>query len=317
MKGLVPKEPTSKGVPHVWRYAEMRELLLEAGHLLTAEEAERRVLVFENPALPDQSRVTPSLYSGLQLIMPFEEADVHRHAASALRLILESDGGYTDVAGERTMMRRGDFVTTPNWATHGHGNLGDKPVIWVDGLDLPLVNFFEAGFSQSEDEIQENYNRPEGDSMQRYGRGLVPFNAESPYGHTSPIFNYPYERSREALMAVASVDEPDKHFGHQLRYANPIDGGWAMPTLATWLSHLPKGFETKPSRSTDGQVVIVVEGEIEAEVGGKTLTVGESDVLAVPGWMPRRYRAGKDTVTFTFSDRGAQEKLGLWREDRQ
>ena len=45
LKGLVPAEPKSKFAPHVWQFAKAKPLLMEAGSLLTAEEAERRVLV--------------------------------------------------------------------------------------------------------------------------------------------------------------------------------------------------------------------------------------------------------------------------------
>ncbi|MGH6814754.1 MAG: gentisate 1,2-dioxygenase [Hyphomicrobiaceae bacterium] len=317
LKGLVPPEPKSKAAVHAWDYAAIRPLLLEAGELLTAEEAERRVLVLENPALPGQSRITPSLYAGVQLILPGETAPVHRHVASALRFVLESDGGYTAVAGERTTMRRGDFVITPNWAWHDHGHDGDKPVIWVDGLDLPIVNFFEAGFSEHRNETRQPIDKPEGDSLARFGSGLVPLTAAAPFGATSPIFSYPYAKSRAALLAVAAAGAPDPYLAHALRYANPIDGGWAMPTLATWLTHIPNGFETKPIRSTDGQVVVVVEGEISVEAGGKTFMLEESGILALPGWTWRRYRATRDAILFSFSDRSAQEKLAIWREQKQ
>ncbi len=112
LKGLVPPEPKSKFVPHQWKFGPTRELLMEAGDLLTAEEAERRVLVFENPGLPGGSRITATMYSGMQLIMPGEIAVAHRHTASALRFVLEGSMGYTAVAGERTTMNRGDFVIT-------------------------------------------------------------------------------------------------------------------------------------------------------------------------------------------------------------
>src|SRR5262245_53868130 len=232
LKGLVPPEPKSKAVAHAWHYAALRPLLLEAGGLVTAEEAERRVLALENPALPGQTRVTPTLYAGVQLILPGETAPAHRHVASALRFVLESDGGYTAVAGERTTMRRGDFIITPNWAWHDHGHEGGNPVIWVDGLDLPIVNFFESGFSEHGDESRQAIHKPEGDSLARFGSGLVPLEAASPFGATSPIFSYPYATSRAALLAVAAADPPDPHLGHALRYPNPIDRGWAMPTLA-------------------------------------------------------------------------------------
>ena len=144
---------------------------------------------------------------------------------------------------------------------------------------------------------------------------MAPFQMASPFGLTTPIFNYKYKPSREALLAIAAAGKPDPHRGHALRYTNPIDGGWAMPTIATWLWNLPQGFETKPLRSTDGQTVIVVEGEIEVEAGDKTFRAGESDVISMPSWTWRKYRASKDAILFTFSDRSAQEKLGLFREE--
>jgi gentisate 1,2-dioxygenase len=316
LKGLVPREPRTKAAPHAWSYATLRPLLLEAGGLLTAEEAERRVLVLENPALAGQSRITNTIYAGVQLIMPGEIAPAHRHVASALRFVLESDGGYTAVAGERTMMQRGDFIITPNWAWHDHGQTGSKPVIWVDGLDLPIVNFFEAGFADHMEDKAQPIDRSDGLSLAEFGSGLVPLDARSPFGATSPIFNYPYAKSRPALAALAASTKPDPHQAHSLRYANPLDGGWAMPTIATWLTGIPRGFETARYRSTDGQTIVVAEGEITAEIGGKTFTVGENDILVVPTWTWRRYRASKDAVLFVFSDRSAQEKLSLWREER-
>jgi len=139
----------------------------------------------------------------------------------------------------------------------------------------------------------------------------------SPFGLTTPIFNYAYDRSRPALMQVAGNSQPDAHLGHALRYLNPQTGDWAMPTIAAWLSHLPKGLETKPMRSTDGQTIVVLEGEVTFELDGKTFTAGESDVVGVPAWVWKKARASKDAIYFTFSDRSAQEKLGIYREERQ
>ena len=317
LKGLVPPEPRPKSVPHAWPYAEVRPLLLEAGVLLSAEEAERRVLVLENPALRGQSRIAGTMYAGVQLVLPRETAPAHRHTASALRLVLESEGGYTAVAGERTTMRRGDFIITPSGAWHDHGNDGAGPVIWVDGLDIALVNFFEAGFGQGHEDQRQELTRPEGAALARFGSGLVPLEADSPFGATSPIFSYPYDRSREAVRALAAAGAPDRHLGHALRYANPLDGGWAMPTIATWLTYLPQGFETAELRSTDAQAVVVLEGEVAAEIGEATFTLGESDILAVPGWTWRRFHASRAAILFGRSDRSAQEKLAYWREQRR
>jgi gentisate 1,2-dioxygenase len=317
LKGLVPPEPKSKAAAHVWHFSQVRPLLLEAGKLVTAEEAERRVLVLENPALKGQSRITPSMYAGVQLVMPGEIAPAHKHTASALRFVLESDGGYTSVAGERTYMRRGDFVITPNGAWHDHGQENSTPIIWVDGLDLHMINFFESGFMEHHNDKKQTITKDEGYSVSRYGSGLAPLEPEKPFGLTSPIFNYTYERSRAALMDAVGQNKPDAHIGHALRYVNPVDGGWALPTIATWLTHLPKGFETKQSRATDGRTIIVVEGEVTANIDGKAFSMGESDIGIVPSWAWHSMRASKDAIVFTFSDRSAQEKLGIWREDRR
>jgi gentisate 1,2-dioxygenase len=213
-------------------------------------------------------------------------------------------------------MRRGDLVITPSGAFHDHGHDGDGPVIWVDGLDVPIVNFLEAGFSEELEGPAQEVTRPDGHTLARYGSGMLPLRAASPFGATSPVFSYPYEKARAALLRVSAATGPDAHVGATLRHANPLDGGWVMPTMATWLTHLPAGFETRAVRSTDGQVAIVAEGEIEVEIAGSTIRAGENDVVAMPGWSWRRIRAARDTILFQFSDRSMQERLGLWREER-
>jgi gentisate 1,2-dioxygenase len=316
LKDLVPPEPKSKATPFRWRYADIRPLLMESGGLLTAEEAERRVLVLENPSLVGQSKATATLYAGVQLIMPGETAPAHRHTPSALRFMIEGQGGFTSVGGERTTMRKGDFVITPAWAYHDHGNEGDGPVVWLDGLDIPMVAFFEAVFGEGYNDSRHSLTRPEGDSIARFGSGLLPIDPVDRYGQTSPIFNYPYERTREALLTAAKGQAPDPHLATTLRYANPQDGGWAMPTMATWVMHLEAGQETATLRSTDGMVVAIAEGAGDVTIGEASFDFVRDDVVAVPGWAWRSFKASSDCVLFCFSDRAAQEKLGLFREER-
>lgn len=316
MKGLLPPEPTSKAKVHRWRYEAIRPLLIESGHLLTAEEAERRVLVMENPAFPGQSRATSTLYAGIQVIMPGEAAPAHRHTPSALRFMLEGEA-YTSVGGERTRMRFGDFVITPVWAWHDHGNDTDQPAAWLDGLDVPMIAFFEAVFREDSEDSQQELLRPEGDSLARFGSGLLPLTGGGRYGQTTPIFNYPYERTREALFAAARGEEPDPHLATTLRYANPIDGGWTMPTMSAWMTHVPSGFSTAPIRSTDGIVMCVAEGTGSIEINGEHLDFAPRDVIVVPGWCWRSVTANQECVLFSFSDRVAQEKLGYFREERR
>ena len=137
---LVPPEPKTRCVPTLWQFAEqLRPLLVEAGTFITAQEAERRVLMLENPGIRPDSQITQSLYAGVQSVLPGETAPTHRHTASALRFVLESNGGYTAVDGERTVMQPGDFIVTPSWTYHDHGNLGSAPVMWLDVLDIPMA----------------------------------------------------------------------------------------------------------------------------------------------------------------------------------
>jgi gentisate 1,2-dioxygenase len=101
-----------------------------------------------------------------------------------------------------------------------------------------------------------------------------------------------------------------------MRYVSPADGGWAMPTMATMIRLLPRGFATRAYRSSDGMVFVGVEGEGTIAVGGRDFDMAPHDVVVVPGWMPYELRARGDWVLFSFSDRAAQEKLGFFREQR-
>lgn len=310
---LVTREPRTPCVPCHWSYRAVRPLLLESGELITAREAERRVLVLENPALRGASSITHSLYAGLQLVLPGEIAPCHRHAPSALRLVVEGHGAYTAVEGERAWMEPGDFIITGPWSWHDHGNPGDGPVVWLDGLDVPLVNFLDACFLERHPQEAQPETRPAGSSAARFGAGLLPvgFRGEGPH---SPLFHYPYARTREALERLRAAEAPHPHHGHRMAYANPVDGGAPLPTISAFVQLLPAGFATAPYRSTDGTVLSVVEGEGESTVGDATFAWERGDTLVVPSWQPAVHRARGDAVLFSFSDRVVQEKLGLWRE---
>jgi len=315
LKSLVPPQPQAHAKAHQWRYADVRPLLLESGALLSAEEAERRVLVLENPAYVGQTKATASLYAGIQLVLPGEIAPAHRHTPSALRFVMEVQGGFTAVDGERTTMRPGDFITTPAWAWHDHGNDGDGPVAWLDGLDIPTLQFYEAIFMQPGNAKRQSVTRPEGDSQARFGEGLLPLGAERRFGLTSPVFNYPYDRTREALHKSARGMDPDPHHAVSLRYSNPLDGGWALPTMSTWMMHVPAGYSTASVRSTDSMVMTVAEGGCAVTVGESVFELAKNDVLSVPGWTWRSVAASEDCNLFVFSDRVVHEKLGFFREE--
>jgi gentisate 1,2-dioxygenase len=317
LRGIQASEPRPPEVPALWRYEEIRPMLMEAGALITAMEADRRVLMLENPAFRGQlpPRVTHSLFAGLQLIMPGEIAPNHRHTQSALRFIIEGEGAYTAVDGERTRMRPGDFVITPCWTWHDHGNETEQPMIWLDGLDIPIVDMLNAVFFETYAEDQFPVTRPQGDSVARFGSGLLPIDYErsSP---TTPILNYTYERTRDALEGMRRGGDCDPCHGFRMRYVNPVTGDWAMPTMGTAMQLLARGFSGAPYRSTDSTVFVAVEGSGRTVVGGEALQWRQHDVFVVPSWRPYHHEASEDSILFSFSDRPVQEKLGLWREQR-
>lgn len=316
---LVPPQPAVRTQPMCWRWAEVQPFIEASGRAITAEEAVRRVLILENPGWAGQSRITSTLYAGLQLILPGEVAPSHRHSQSALRFIVSGRGAYTAVDGERTTMQPGDFIITPAWTWHDHGNEGGEPVVWLDGLDIPIVSFFEAGFAENDTRKSQAVTRAEGSSLARWGASMLPLDARSPFGRTSPIFSYPYVRSREALATLARHAVPDAHRGTLLRYANPTTGGHPIPTIAAWLQLVQAGQATRPWRCTAGSVYSVVEGRaritLEGSAGSARYEVGPRDHFVQPPWHTMTIDATDDCVLFGYSDAPLQEAAGLLREE--
>ncbi|MEO7548194.1 MAG: gentisate 1,2-dioxygenase [Ramlibacter sp.] len=320
LHALVPQQPATPCVPALWRYEEVRPFLMRAGEAITAEEAVRRVLIMENPALRGQSAVTQSLYAGLQLILPGEVAPSHRHTQSALRFIVEGSGAYTAVDGERTTMHPGDFIITPSWTFHDHGSESSGPVVWLDGLDIPMIRFFDAGFAENGGTKLQSVARAQGTSFARYGHNMAPVRHDPPFGATSPIFSYPYARSREALEALERHAPVDDWDGVKLRYVNPLTGGSPMPTMATFMQRLPSGFSGKPWRQTDGAVYSVVEGHgsVHIDHGGQAMRYdfGPRDHFVIPSWHTARFASDAGCVLFSYSDRPVHQALGILKEER-
>ncbi len=306
-------KPGTAAVPAIWRWNEVRPLLLRACEVITAKQAERRVLMLENPALAGTTFITTTLYAGLQAILPGEIAPTHRHTPNALRFIIEGEGAYTAIEGERATMRPGDFVVTPGWAWHDHGNTGTGPVVWLDGLDVAFANLLGAHFREDYPQESQPRSRADGDSAARFGSNLLPVDERRP-GLASPILSYPYERSREALERLAKQGDPHPSHGWKLRYAHPGTGGHAFPTMACFMQWLPKGFTGRPCQGTDGAVYCVVEGRGSIAMGEVAFEFAPHDVFVVPSWQSHAFRTSADCVIFSYSDRAAQEALGFWRE---
>ncbi len=286
---LVLAQPRPGCVPALWRYEEMRPYLMESGKLITAEEAERRVLMIQNPGLQGLPQITQSLYAGLQLVLPGEVTATHRHVAAALRFVIEGNGAYTSVDGTKITMHPGDFILTPSWTYHDHGNLTDEPVVWMDGLDIPTVNMLDASFAE------------------HYPGGTQPVLRED----ADSAVSFPYARMREALDRLARSGSGDACHGFRIHYGEAA----TLPTIDAWLRLLPAGFRTAAYRSTDATVFCVAEGRGRSVIGGAAFDWGPHDIFMVPSWVPVEHEAREEAVLFSFSDRPIQKALGMWREE--
>ena len=309
----VPQQPGTPCAPHIWRWAEVEPELHTACELIGAKDADRRVLMLENPAMKGTSFSAQTIFTGLQIILPGEVASAHRHTPNALRFVMKGEGAYTAVGGERTMMRPGDFIVTPNWAWHDHGNIGSEPVVWMDGLDSAFTKFFGTTFREDYPTDTQPLYRSEGDSTAAFGSALLPVEYQ-PEGTASPLLIYPYARTRKALTQLQKSSPLHPAHGIKLRYANPATGRHPFPTLAAFMQLLPKGFEGAASRSTQNAVYNVAEGRGKVTIAGEVFAFGPHDIFVAPSWCDIAFAAQEECVIFSYSDRAAQEAMGFYRD---
>jgi gentisate 1,2-dioxygenase len=146
-----------------------------------------------------------------------------------------------------------------------------------------------------------------------------------PFGATSPIFNYPYSRTAEALFALSKAQAPHAAHGHALRYVNPQTGGSPMPTLGTQMQLLPQGFVGLAHRQTAGRVFSVVEGAGVAHIQRGDVVhrfdFQARDHFVVPSWWSLRFEVSNDSnrtpsgaTLFSYSDKPVHEALAIFRE---
>ena len=314
---LVRPEPVPAFRPHRWDWAgEVRPAILSAAESLSAAEAERRVLLLAHPDFA-RPATTHTLVVGIQLLLGGERAPPHRHTQSALRMVLEGEGAVTSVNGEPMEMHRGDLILTPGGSWHAHAKTSGGPMIWLDGLDVPVVNHLGVAFYEHGEDRPPT--RPEGFSAASFGRSLIPdaprVPPAVPAAVHAPQLRYPYAEARAALDALAAAAAADPRHGHRIRYANALTGGHVLPTIGAFLTLLPAGFTGQPFRATDSRVLVVLEGEGESDIGDARIAWREGDVIAVPNWTRVAHRAARRSVVFAFSDIALQQRLGLWRED--
>lgn len=314
IRGVLPhNKPIHKTQPVMWRYADVRPHLLRAGELTPIEKAERRVLVLCNPGYDnDGLHSTGTIYLGLQLILPGETAPNHRHTPTAIRLVVEGEGGYTIVNGERLPMQRGDLIITPalNWHQHEHNGKG--PVVWLDALDVPVIYAMEASYAL-EGPTQIPRNAPDASATKYRRAGLVPYSALSQGRGEYPLLRWPWAEVREALNALATDTDLGKPI--HLGYVNPDTGMECLPTLGFSAIMLRPGEETTLVRDSSSAAFHIIEGSIQANIDGTTYNAEDADTLAAPTHARvtlSNRSTSKPAYLFRVDDAPLQRKLRMY-----
>ena len=297
----IPAQPHPRLVPAHWTAATVFPLLHEVGRKLSPEFADRRVLVCNNPALPPFSGTTQTLYACLQLLLPGERTSEHRHSQSAFRFVLSGEGAATILNGREFPMRRGDLIVTPPWTWHGHVNDSGNQVIWLDAVDNAIVKLFDATFFESSRETQQ----PEVRSGESFA---LDDSTDTPYWH------YEWVTMKRRLDGHCQSGTAHPSHGYRLRYLDPTTGGDPLPTMAAFLSYFPGDFSGERYRSSDSVVCVVVSGSGCTRLESTSIDWSENDVFVLPTWEAYSHQVSADAILFSFSDQGAQERLGCWRE---
>lgn len=305
--------PTRRTQPMLWRYADVRPNLMRAGELTPMNKAERRVLVLCNPGLGLQNmQATASIYIGLQLILPGETAPNHKHSPSAVRFVIEGQGGFTVVSGEKLPMEKGDLILTPPGLWHEHGHAGQGPVVWLDALDLPLIYGIEASYCI--EGASQAVSRADGlcNAQFRLG-GVIPYRSLDNNATAYPLLRFPWREVKQSLAALAGVTHRDELV--HLAYVNPQTGRECLPTLGFSAIMLRPGEEIAMRKRSASAVIHGVEGGGSAVVDGVSLTFGEADTLAIPthAQVTLRNASGQSNAClFMVDDAPLHRKLGIY-----
>lgn len=308
---LPPGQPRPNTRATAWAYETLRPLLLKAGELTPIEKAERRVLVLANPGHGlEKMQASAAMYLGMQLLLPGEWAPSHRHTPNAVRMIVEGEGAYTTVDGQKCPMSRGDLILTPTGLWHEHGHDGDAPVVWLDVLDLPLVYYMEASYHVDGPRQTVKPGSAEGDYVRG---GVLPTPVFTRSAQAYPMLRYPWADTRAALQALAAA-QPDLE-AVQVTYVNPETGAHAQNILGYYALMLCPGQTLALPVRSPAMVFHVIEGSAEVKVADQAFALAEADTCCAPGYAAVTLRnRSADTPSFLFiaDETPLHQKLGVF-----
>ena len=317
---LVPIHPKSKAIPHVWKWSNLLPLAQRSGDLVpVGRGGERRALGLSNPGLAPHAYISPTLWAAIQYLGPHETAPEHRHSQNAFRFVVEGEGVWTVVNGDPVRMSRGDLLLTPGGNFHGHQNVSDKPMAWLDGLDIPFCQQIDVGFFEFGPDQLTCLDTPEFSRGERlwHHPGLRPLCGLKDTV-SSPLGAYRWEHTNAALTQQLLLEEEGYSAtiapGHAaVRFVNPTNGSEAMPTIRLEFHRLRAGVESATRRDVGSTVFQVFEGRGSVIMSDVVHSLEKGDIFVVPSWIAWSLQAEAQLDLFRFSDAPIIEKLGFMR----
>jgi gentisate 1,2-dioxygenase len=308
---LPPGKPRPNTRPTYWSYEALRPLLMKAGELTPIEKAERRVLVLANPGHGlEAMKASAAMYLGMQLLLPGEWAPSHRHTPNAVRMIIEGEGAYTTVDGQKCSMSRGDLILTPTGLWHEHGHDGKGPVVWLDVLDLPLVHYMEASYHVN----GQRQAVESGQAERAYARGgLLPTPVFERTRKAYPMLRYPWVEAKAGLQALAA-EQPALE-SVQLTYVNPETGGHAENILGFYAHMLRPGQTLRLPVRSPATVFHQIEGGSTVTIEGQVFALAEADTCCAPGYSEivlANRSATQPSFLFIADETPLHSKLGVY-----
>jgi gentisate 1,2-dioxygenase len=321
-----------KMLAHRWRWREISPYLHRIAEIARSadikplETTDRQGILLTNPGLGGRLQITNTIRCAIAIYNPGDVAPAHVHSPNASRTILSDRGGYTNVEGERCECRRGDIVFTPNGTWHDHGNDDSEPMIWIDMLDWPLMEYLDAvwvdqnfvGTGRGANSKSQETLHTDGHSTRLYGHGgMKPVFTSHQRGwgqKATPLLHYKGVEIREALHRLRA-EEGDAYEGIKMQFVNPLTGGPVFATLDYCAQLLRPGEELLMKRETSSTFIVVMEGQGYSEIGGERFDWETNDIMAVPNFLWRRHvNTGKsDAVLYTVSDSALFKAIGQYR----
>src|ERR1041384_2553863 len=303
----------SDEAPYLWKWEPLLDGLLKARETIGIEQAERRAIRVVNPHLSTKS-TSHTLQVTFSIVNPGEVARAHRHNMAAIRFVLQGKGAFTVVDGEKFYMDEGDLILTPNWTWHDHHNESEDPIIWLDGLDGPLIQSLNVLFFEDYENAEQPITREIGESVSRMGfaRGVK---RDETLARGVP-FRYTWKDTYKALQTMKEADH-DPYDGILLRYINPVTGSYTYPTMSCEIQLLHGKEKTVRHRHTSTALYHVFKGSGRTAVGEGFLEWKKGDSFVIPLWQWHAHENNSDdeAILFSINDRPVMESLQLFREE--